>query len=643
MTSPLTTGRIYALANGAIEDSPCVLQVLNVKKMNQTTPGAPERWKLILSDGYHGMQGMLATQLNPLAENGTIVKHSIVQVNKLLCNQVAGKLILIILEIECLNPGVTNCERIGNPGMDIQGPPPTNNAAPPQQQQHQQQPQQFYNQQQPAHQQQKQQQQPYQQAAPSAPQHNQQFQQQRPAMQQQQQRQHAQPHQSNASDVAVFPIKSLSPYQNKWTIRARVVNKSDIRTYNNAKGPGQLFSVTFGDDSGEIRATGFNDVVTQFYDMLVINKVYYVSKAAIKIANKQFSGGVNNDYEMTLDLGSMVTECNDGAAAPQVHFRRVMLDQLGEHEKDAMIDVVAVVTEVNPVSSLTTKAGKQLSKRDVTIADESGHSCRLTLWGAQAESFADLPPSTDGSLNPVYVMKGLRVGDFGGRSLSVAMGASLLEGVDCREVHGVKGWWLSQGVKGGLVSSTGSGSGGGGGERVTGILGVKLISKIAEENLGHGEKADWLSLRVTVAFIKADRLWYPACQSEGCQKKVVEADSGWRCEKCQKAFPSPKYRYMMSCKTIDASGEQWISFFNDTAETLLGVSANELQAIQETDEDRFNAIVQAALWKQVTVRANCKVENFGDEGRLRVQGQSLEPINFAAASHDLADAIATFG
>jgi replication factor A1 len=35
----------------------------------------------------------------------------------------------------------------------------------------------------------------------------------------------------------------------RWTIKARVINKSDVRHWSNAKGEGKLFSVTLLDDS----------------------------------------------------------------------------------------------------------------------------------------------------------------------------------------------------------------------------------------------------------------------------------------------------------------------------------------------------------------------------------------------------------
>lgn len=49
---------------------------------------------------------------------------------------------------------------------------------------------------------------------------------------------------------ATIPISGLSPYQNKWVIKARVTAKPPIRTWSNAKGEGKLFSMDLMDESG---------------------------------------------------------------------------------------------------------------------------------------------------------------------------------------------------------------------------------------------------------------------------------------------------------------------------------------------------------------------------------------------------------
>ena len=40
----------------------------------------------------------------------------------------------------------------------------------------------------------------------------------------------------------ILPINALNSYQNRWTIKARVTAKSDIRRYSNARGEGKFFS-----------------------------------------------------------------------------------------------------------------------------------------------------------------------------------------------------------------------------------------------------------------------------------------------------------------------------------------------------------------------------------------------------------------
>lgn len=69
---------------------------------------------------------------------------------------------------------------------------------------------------------------------------------------------------------ATLPISRLSPYQNKWVIKARVTSKSAVRTWSNAKGEGKLFSMDLMDESGQIRATAFRDQVDKFFDLIEV-------------------------------------------------------------------------------------------------------------------------------------------------------------------------------------------------------------------------------------------------------------------------------------------------------------------------------------------------------------------------------------
>lgn len=70
----------------------------------------------------------------------------------------------------------------------------------------------------------------------------------------------------NEAPPNLMPINALNSYQNRWTIKARVTQKSEIRRYNNAKGDGKFFSFDLLDaEGGEIRAVGWNDQASAIF------------------------------------------------------------------------------------------------------------------------------------------------------------------------------------------------------------------------------------------------------------------------------------------------------------------------------------------------------------------------------------------
>lgn len=106
---------------------------------------------------------------------------------------------------------------------------------------------------------------------------------------------------------SIYPIEGLSPYQNNWTVKARITQKTDVKTWSNQRGEGKLFSVTLMDETGEIRATAFNAAVDELFDKLEEGKVYYISKGRVNLAKKKFSN-VQNDYEITMEKNTDIEE-----------------------------------------------------------------------------------------------------------------------------------------------------------------------------------------------------------------------------------------------------------------------------------------------------------------------------------------------
>lgn len=141
---------------------------------------------------------------------------------------------------------------------------------------------------------------------------------------------------ASAGNHTVYPIASLTPYQNKWTIKARVTQKGDIRRWSNARGEGHLFSFDVVDESGEIRVTAFKEQCDKFQPMIEIGKVYYITGGTLKAANKQYST-LNNDYEMTLKDSSEISLCTDAAetsSIPTLSFNFAKIGSLDASLKD---------------------------------------------------------------------------------------------------------------------------------------------------------------------------------------------------------------------------------------------------------------------------------------------------------------------
>lgn len=75
-----------------------------------------QRYRVLVSDGmYSNSYAMLATQLNNLVEDKVVDEYCIVRVNKLQCNNMQGKKVIIILEMDVLQSGAQVGHKIGSP------------------------------------------------------------------------------------------------------------------------------------------------------------------------------------------------------------------------------------------------------------------------------------------------------------------------------------------------------------------------------------------------------------------------------------------------------------------------------------------------------------------------------------------------
>jgi replication factor A1 len=413
---------------------------------------------------------------------------------------------------------------------------------------------------------------------------------------------------STSGHASIYPIESLSPYAHKWTIKARVTNKSDIRTWHKQSGEGKLFSVNLLDESGEIKATGFNEQCDQLYDLFQEGSVYYITAPCrVQLAKKQFTN-LPNDYELTFERDTLVEKAEDQDSVPQVRFNFTNLGDLQNVEKDSTIDVIGVLKEVGELSQITSKTTqKPYDKRELTLVDESAYSVRLTIWGKTASAF-------DSQIEAIMAFKGAKVSDFGGRSLSLLSSGSMTSDPDIPEAHKLKGWYDTQGRSNTFSNYSGmAGVGAAGGRQDP----SKTISGVKEENLGMSEAPDYFELRATTMFIRKENISYPACLTDGCNKKVTEVGDGtWRCERCDVGHPRPQHRYIMSVNVGDHSGQLWLSCFDDVGRLIMGMTADALAELRDSgDEAALSRAFEEATCRAFAFRCKAKMDTFQDQQR----------------------------
>ncbi|PHH66943.1 hypothetical protein CDD81_5295 [Ophiocordyceps australis] len=567
-----------------------ILQCLQIKQMAPSAQGG-DRYRLVMSDGQHYVQTMLATQANHVVHDDKLLRGSLARIKQYTPNNLKGKNILIIIDLEAVEGGVH--DKIGDPSpLDARAPTettiPSND---------------FYG----AKKEESKSQVQAQKAQQSMPS--------RPAM-------HA--------GSNIYPIEGLSPFAHKWTIKARVTVKSDIKTWHKATGEGKLFSVNLLDESSEIKATGFNEQCDAFYDLFEQGCVYYISSPCrVQLAKKQFSN-LPNDYELTFERDTVIEKAEDQSNVPQVRFNFCTIQELQSVEKDNTIDVIGVLKEVAEVTEITSKKdGRPFQKRELTLVDDTGYSVRVTVWGKTASSFAANPES-------VVAFKGVKVSDFGGKSLSLLSSGTMTLDPDIADAHRLKGWYDSAGRSDTFATHQGLASmGGATGRRDE----VKTIAQVKEDGLGVDDVA-YYTLKATIVFVKQDNFCYPACSSPSCNKKVTPMGDGtWHCEKCNVSHDKPNYRYILSLNVADHTSHQWLSCFDETGALILGRTANELMELKDNDEGRFMAAFEDVNCKKLIFRCRAKMDNYGDAQRVRYQVMSAAFLDYKAEAHKLADMI----
>ena len=151
--------------------------------------------------------------------------------------------------------------------------------------------------------------------------------------------------------------------------------------------------------------------------------MYTFSQGKLKaVTNKQFSN-LKNNYEITFDVNSDIRPCEDGHDIKVDSYDFVKISSISNIEPNSIVDVLAMVKSTSEVQTVRSeKLNADLQKRDLILFDDSGAEIRLTLWGGKAVD----PAVNFDDENLIIALKGAKVGDFQGRTLTTVASTSVV-------------------------------------------------------------------------------------------------------------------------------------------------------------------------------------------------------------------------
>eukprot|EP01083_Nonionella_stella_P070730 189385_1 len=619
----LSTGSVQRMVSGDVGHSP-QLQVLDVKKI--VTGQSGERFRLVLSDGDYYIQGMLSSQCTSLVNSKRLQKFTVIQLKEWVCNNIKGKKICVVIQcdvIRQMQAGVGKPRNALNPNQPPHNPQISPNRA---------------------------------QNRPAAPQNQQAFHQRNTYNNQNQSNFNSNPNNNyrgggggggygnNNNNYAnnygsnvqnVQPVSSLNPYQNSWRIKVRCTRKDTMKHYHNQKGDGKLFGVDLLDKQGtEIRAVMFNEAAEKFFNVFESNRVFLISKGQVRLARKGFSS-IKNDYSITLNADAeVVPVADDDAGIEQQKYKFVKIAGIQQIDPKSFVDVIGVVVDVGPVSTImSNRTQKEMKRRNLKIADETA-KIDVTLWNDDAENFNE--DRVTNNPNTIIALKGCKVSNFGGRSLSASGVVDFHP--DRKETRDLLQW--VQSLNGSIQDQQIQ-------ELTTGMQGISGDSKrmtfqeVKDLRLGeglmgnmNGKKADYFTCVATITTISHSqdkKPWYeanPDPNSDSKNAKVTAMGEGkWRCEKNGKVYNSYVPRYVLRFCATDCTGNVWLTAFNEAAEKILKKTAVEAEKLYNNDPEQYEDMIKQAQFQKYVFRCKATSDVWEDSQRVRYDCVGVQIAN----------------
>ena len=327
-------------------------------------------------------------------------------------------------------------------------------------------------------------------------------------------------------------IGKLTPYDQDWKIKGRIIKKTKLNTFKNRDGgEGCVFNIVVLDE-GNTRIQGifFSDVAREWHTKVNPGVVYVFDGGDIrKVRNPKYNN-TGNDLEIIFNRFTQITEVQQSEDIPKFFYKFINFTEIEDTAQYDAVDVLAIVVDPGTCSSVSLRSGEEKMRKTVRLADDSGVACDLTLWGEEAQRF-------NFEKDQIVAFAELIIREFRGKKLSFGFQSQLIED-DLKNLPKYirlmaernRGVNITKNVSQSYVS-----------KRVP-----KKIAQIDEEvqallsdQYESKETKLYFNTFAMVSFTK-DKISYPSCHNDNCKKKVVSNfNKKWECARCNKTYDEP--------------------------------------------------------------------------------------------------------
>eukprot|EP00960_Hanusia_phi_P056962 763411-Hanusia_phi.AAC.1 len=446
------------------------------------------------------------------------------------------------------------------------------------------------------------------------------------------------------------PIAMIHPY-GTCNVKAKLISKEDVRRFKGRNNMDMaVFSAIILDDSSDMKVTFWNEQCEKYYDSMEVGKWYVFSKGSFKVAQSKYNN-TKCQYEMTVSTNTTIERCLE-EDAPQVRFDFVSIDKLATmiakwSNRRTWTSLEWFKKSRHLEKSQSSREGTAANKKAremfhwwINPAKQSASPCKslgskifldsptANRWDNHAEEF-DTSHATNHS---ILAVRGARVSDYNGCSLSTLRSSMLQINPDTPEAKDLREWYSNCDAG---KSFQPVAEGGQTGKGPAGPAPRKLIEAVAKEALGSNTgKADIFTIKGYVTYSNTEKQWqYPANPEN--KKKVVASGDVWIDESTGTQIDTCQRRYISTFAFMDLTGRQWLTCFDEHAQMILGKSADELYELECTDKVAFEGVWKAAYFKEYMIKVRAKAEEYKGETRAKYSVMSLEPVNYVTESQHL--------